>query len=100
MKKMLSYVVTIMIGLSVLSSAASFASNLLNPANMQSISDDVSVYFDDLISSSIHSISTGDFDVLSMIPQFNHKQNYNSKATVVTGFEVSSFDTSESGFGN
>lgn len=100
MKKMLSYTVTIMIGLSVLSSAASFASNLLNPANIQSISNDVSVYFDDLISSSIHSVRTGDFDVLSMIPQFSHKQNYESKATVVTGFEVSSFDVTNDGFSN
>lgn len=100
MKKMLSLVVTIMLVLSVLSSVASFTSNLLNPYNMQSISDDVSVYFDDLISSSIHSVRTGDFDVLSIIPQFNHKQNYNSKATVVTGFEAPSFDITNDGFGN
>lgn len=97
MKKLLGFAITIML---CLSGVAAFTSNILNPANVQSISDDVSVYFDDLMFNALHGVRTGDFDVLSMIPQFNHKQDYKSKATVVTGFEVSSFEITNDGFSN
>lgn len=102
MKKMLSLVVTVMLSLSVLSGAMSFTSSVLNPANMRSVSNDMSNYFDDLISSAIYSVSTGDFNITSVLPKLGSKADYRPKATIVIGYEAHNGDNKDEvlGFSN